>query len=105
MKKRTKILIIIASVWTLIVIVDLISINIFGEPLLGISSYGGEITTHIGLGYEINEIYPLVAEGETSYYSNYSAWLYAVGVSILVIFIMYDIVKMRKSKGEKQIRG
>ena len=101
MKKKTKILIVIASVWTLIVVIDLISIYIFGEPLLGISSYGGEVTTHIGLGYEINEIYPLVAEGEISYYCDYSFWQYAIGVAILIILIIYDVVKMRKSKCKK----
>jgi len=105
MKKRTKILIIIASVWTLIVIVDLIAVNILGRPLLCISLPGGDMTSYIGIGYNVDVIYPFAAEGETSSYFNYSAWLYAVGISILVIFIMYDIVKMRKSKGEKQIRG
>ena len=101
MKKRTKVLIIIAVLWSLIVLVDFAATNFFGSPILSISVYGGDVVSYYGLGYVITILYPLVRIGEVSRYYEYSYLPFIIGISLLALLILYDVVMERK-KTRKQ---
>ena len=105
MKKLLIILLIIASLWTHIVITDLTATVIVGRPLLCVSMYGGEVISYLGLGYTIDVFYPLTSGDEIIQYCPYSFWLwpYVIGMLILLILIASGIFKSRHDK--KRAKG
>ena len=101
MKKKTKILIAVVIIWTVIVAVDLVATQVGGSPLLSVRLSGGEVMSYIGLGYIITIFYPLAPQGQQSPSYEYFFWPYLVGMVVLIALILCGIMKAKRDAIKK----
>jgi len=97
--KLDKILVVILVVWFLVFLTDMILFYCGSGPIFMIQSHGGEITVNIGLGYMINQIYPLTTiDDPIQSYHVIIVWPYIVINAFLVLFLVFRKIRRHKMK-------
>jgi hypothetical protein len=101
MRKRTKVLITITTLWALIALIDFVAVNLIGHPILCLPVPGGEAVLFIGLGYFILMLFPFGLIEEVSVSIRYNYWPCIIGIAILVFIIMICRANEKNRDSEK----
>jgi len=101
MRKKTKVLITITVLWTLIALIDFVAVNLIGHPILCLPIPGGEAILFIGLGYFILMVFPFGLIDEVSVSIRYNFWPFFIVIAILVFIIMICRANEKNQDSEK----
>ena len=97
--KIDRILFVILVVWLLIFITDIVCFYSGSTPLFMITFYGGEVTEYIGLGYAIEEVFPLTSiEDPMRYSSSINILPYIVVNTIVVVSLILRKIRQLSIK-------
>ena len=103
MKKRTKVVLIIAVIWLVVFAVDIAATRLVGRPFLCVKLFGGDAVFYTGLGYAITISYPLAAgEAQQGPFYSYTFWPFVAGFLILLIFIVVDTIITKRANSKKE---